>query len=543
MLEGMALTKDGQVICAGSSLSKTGEWSAAVRVLDVDKRKWGDTIRLGLFSFSGTDAIMDGCDYDFYYKGESGVYGYSIEEEKETKLLDYLSSNMSTDRTCEILPIEGDRFIGMIRESRGASSKTGVAVYTRADASAVAQKATIVCGALVVDEELKDAVAAFNEKNNAYQIELRDYGEEEDPVMRMNADMASGNAPDMIDLVDLPVQQYAAKGMLEDLTPYFDQDPELGLEDILDPVLDGMQIDGKLYYVTPYFQIITMAGRTEDVGEETGWTFDELKALLEKKGDGVRPFYDENKWGILYSFLGHSITDFVDWETGECSFDSGQFQDILEICNKGTNEETDRSVNMYRLFRDRKILFFESTVSLADVFEHEKLYGEDINYIGYPNKDKMGSYFDFSFRIGMLANSGHKEGVWEFIRTFMTKEYQGGIMQRFEAPTRKDCLDMVIKKNTTTEPYTDEFGWNIEPLNGIESYEDGTEIEITPLSQAQVDKYLTLLNHTGKSSGYDEKILDIVFDEVEPYFAGEKSLEETTGIIQRRVQTYVNENR
>lgn len=414
---------------------------------------------------------------------------------------------------------------------------------TKTDPSAMTDKTTLVCGTMALSDEIKDAVITFNETNMEYQIELRDYGEEEDPVTKMNADIAAGNAPDIIDLVNIPVEQYAAKGLLEDLTPYFDKDPELAIEDVIDSVLEGMKTDGKLYYVAPHYTIWTLGGHAGDVGDGNGWSFAEFKALLEQQEDDVRPFYYENKSDILYSILGNGLTDFVDWQTGNCSFDSEEFRDILELCNRGSNEKTDYSQNEIHMIREGKVLFIEGQVTLQEVFEQEKLYGEDINYIGYPNKEKMGSYFQFETRIGMYSKSKEKDGVWEFIRTFMTKAYQADQMAGAETPTRQDCLDMVIRAQMTAEEYTDEFGRIITPRNGSMGYEDGTEIEVTPITQEQADKYLSLLHHTKKNGGSDITMMHIIMEEAKPYFAGEKSLEQTTKIMQSRIQTYVNENR
>ena len=40
----------------------------------------------------------------------------------------------------------------------------------------------------------------------------------------------------------------------------------------------------------------------------------------------------------------------------------------------------------------------------------------------------------------------------------------------------------------------------------------------------------------------DARIASIVLDEVEPYFAGDKDMDTVIGIIQSRVQMYLNEN-
>ena len=42
---------------------------------------------------------------------------------------------------------------------------------------------------------------------------------------------------------------------------------------------------------------------------------------------------------------------------------------------------------------------------------------------------------------------------------------------------------------------------------------------------------------------YNEQLMNIVTEEAAPYFEGQKSVDEVADIIQRRVKTYVNENR
>ena len=41
----------------------------------------------------------------------------------------------------------------------------------------------------------------------------------------------------------------------------------------------------------------------------------------------------------------------------------------------------------------------------------------------------------------------------------------------------------------------------------------------------------------------DTAVIDIIIEQAQPYFAGDKTLEETADLIQRRVTLYVNENR
>ena len=194
------------------------------------------------------------------------------------------------------------------------------------------------------------------------------------------------------------------------------------------------------------------------------------------------------------------------------------------------------------LIQEGKVLFNEGYVSLEEIQVYKQMYKDDITFIGYPNKDKEGSYFNLNMPFGISSKSDVKDGAWEFIRTFMTKEYQGTNGNIWDSPTRQDCFDMMIKAKMATKTYTDELGQEISPTESTYGYDD-LEEEIKPSSQEEVDMYTELINGTKKISGYDNEIMEIIQEEAKAYFAGEKSLDDTAAIIQNRVKTYVNENR
>lgn len=538
-IEGGAKTKDGKIVCGASD-----ENGSKVQVLDIENKKWGESIKLDLRYFQSSDSLMDGSEYDFYYKDNSGIYGYDIAGKKSTKVMDYVASDINSDSAYNIIPIAKDQMLGTTWMEEGSK----FVLYNKVDPSTIKDKKTITFGAMWMDDNIKRAAIDFNKTNQEYRIEFKDYSNEEDPETKMNADIIAGNVPDIISLDNIPINQYVAKGLLEDLTPYMEKDSEVKSDALIPSVAEAMKTNDKFYFVSPGFGISTLIARTKDVGDKSGWTFDEMKALLEEKGDSARPFYSENKSEMLYSFLNTGINDFIDWTTGECSFDGQDFKSILEICNKGKNEETEYnedSPSMPTLIKEGKVLFSDGWIDVESVEMYEKMFGEDITFIGYPNKDKQGSYFNFNSTMGIYSKSDVKEGAWEFIRSFMTKEYQGkqvgnGMMNG--NPTRQDAFDMMMKAKTTTEKYTDEFGQEIQPLDSSWGWDD-LEVKIVPLTDKEAQMYKDLINNTKKSGGYNNALMEIITEEAKAYFAGEKSLDETADIIQNRIKTYVNENR
>ena len=128
-----------------------------------------------------------------------------------------------------------------------------------------------------------------------------------------------------------------------------------------------------------------------------------------------------------------------------------------------------------------------------------------------------------------------KDGAWQFIRTFMTKEYQGKTMDSYYTPTRQDCFDLYIEAAMATKEYTNELGRKIYPREGEMGYGSGMNITLKPLTQEGADQYVSVINNTKKSMSYDWELLEMIQEEAKPYFAGEKSLDETANIIQNRV--------
>ena len=52
-----------------------------------------------------------------------------------------------------------------------------------------------------------------------------------------------------------------------------------------------------------------------------------------------------------------------------------------------------------------------------------------------------------------------------------------------------------------------------------------------------------LINSTDRSAAYDKNVMNIVSEELQSFFSGAKSAEDTARLIQDRVGIYVNEQR
>ncbi|MBR4760310.1 MAG: extracellular solute-binding protein [Lachnospiraceae bacterium] len=538
-IEGMTKTTDGKIVCGIA-----GEEGSTARVLDVEKGEFGENLKLDIEYFGSSDALAVGCgDYDFCYKSDKGIFGYSIKDHASKQILDYVASQINSDYTYGIVPIDAETMVGSSMYNEGGT----VIFYKKSDGPLQADGKTVITyGALWgVFDEIKDEAIKFNKESDKYKIEFVDYGESEDAQTKMIADIMAGDAPDILDLSYVPIEPFAGKGILEDLIPYLEKDEVVSKDDLLPSAEKAMEMNGKLYYVSSSFNVKTVLASTKDVGDKTGWTFQELKELLDEKGEGVRPFYGQSKEETLGNFTHSCINDFIDWNTGECRFTSDDFKSILEVAGRGLDEETDYGADApseAELISKGQVLFQDGYARMEDLQVFKNVTGTDATYIGYPCEDKNGSYFSFNNQFGIYAKSKVKDGAWEFIRRFLTKEYQAGDGYMFSNPTNKDAFEMYMKSRTATKAYKDEFGHRITPLEESWDY-GGGHVNVGPLSPEEEKMYRDLINNTTKVVTFDDTVLEIVKEEAAVYFKGQASIDEAADSIQNRVTTYVNEQR
>lgn len=544
----IALEKNGRLVCSQTYYDDEKE-VLLVREIAENYEKWETSYEIPVKDTSVVNVVMDGWgEYDFCYRDNDGIYGYMTKKKSSVKLLDYIASNMTEDYTEKLLLLEDGNGIGIVYDE---SADTVVAMYHKVDPTVVANRKTIQVGVFGIEDDLRKAVIQYNREHSDYQIEIRDYLEADDPVQQMNTDVIAGKMPDILDISYLSVDQYIEKGLLENLTPYLEKDSEINMDDLIPAVSETMMQDHNVYFVSPSFSICSLAAGGETVKDQEGWTLEEMQNAIKEKDKEVDVFYRSDKMDSLYRLLEMEVSDFVNWSTGECYFDSEEFKELLALADQiGTDEIPEQNEEMpsnWDAIRDGKVLFWDGWVSLTEIYMNRNIFGEDVTYIGYPNKDREGSYFQFDHPLAIYSKSEEKDAAWEFIRIFMTKEYQGKKdLYGYSMPTRQDCFDLMLEANLATEWYINEMGQEIFPGEMWSVYtlsNQGVSDGKNPFTQKDADELTALIANTKRRVSYEDALMNIIQEEAEIYFAGEKSLEDTVKIINNRAETYVNENR
>ena len=170
-------------------------------------------------------------------------------------------------------------------------------------------------------------------------------------------------------------------------------------------------------------------------------------------------------------------------------------------------------------------------------------FGEDIALIGFPREDGKGGSSVLAYtQLAMSAQSKNKDACWEFMRTFLLDEYQNNIVEDmgYMFPVSKKALDVMAKKAMEREYYETEEGEKEYYDESI--WINGEELKLEQMTQADVDQMYELFETVDSAYEYDETLLNMVKEEVAPFFKGQKSAEECAKIVQSKAQIYIDEN-
>jgi len=409
--------------------------------------------------------------------------------------------------------------------------------------SGVEEKITLTVGTIREMPEVQKQVTQFNAAQDTIQLEVKVY--EKDSVSGMSAEdvakmeIAAGKGTDILVYDDWYAQSNVSGGIMQDLNIYMGQDETFHENDYFTNILEAYKIADKQYVVPVSFRISTYAGKEKLVGEKENWTVEELSECFNSLGENAALFPGDLKT-VVFAFLGTgSLDNYVNWGTGECSFDGETFIQLLEFSNRFPDTFVyDEDLSLQKEFREDRALLFPVTVS--DVYETALVdclfEDEPVNYIGYPGVGGNGSIIENgSLVMGITTNCKEPEMAWQFIKTFLEEDYQDKIREYL--PIHRVSLEKWL-----IEAQEKEYKENGEEKIKAEQLFEGEEsLWITAITEEDAKQVLELIENANTLSARDEELRNIVYEEALTYFAGDRKAEETAKIIQNRAKVYVGE--
>ncbi len=438
-----------------------------------------------------------------------------------------------------------------------------------------------------MSSQMQGHIDYFNRTHEDIQIEVRDYSDE-NGVERLLTELALGQVPDIMELHRLgeglevlaapnklvhhdggpkcfmtnlshregeywmPYRQMAQKGYLEDLWPYIENDPELGRDALLEEPLKAAEVNGGLYMVFEDFTITTLIGPERLVGSKSGWTLEELQAAFAEMPEGSTVLrFNATRSEVFFRLLGPSLSQFIDWESGTCSFDNEEFRNIVafvelfpvELGSEVPPWEVDDE-RYWRMIDGQQMLEAVTIDTLYQMPYIDKYFEERAAFVGYPTADgSSGSFFmPQDTKLAMSSTCSNKAAAWELMGRLVRVKYRNESAMRhaqdyylISASVNRLEYDLVNEYSLKRDFWLD---WCYYPGAPREKL-----ILIDGADEDDLQRFNTLVQSTTQIYWPDEELSNIVWESIGPYYAGDRSLEDTIRLVENRVQLYVNEQR
>jgi len=561
-----AITGDGRVLAVDKDKSE-------FRELDFKSRDWGKILP---FSESGSRLrgifpAQASSPYDFLIADDSYLYGYSIKDNEQTILLSWIQSGFSDIFSAHSGIFEDDR-IFLLSGGRNIRDEWESVLYILSPVhrDEVPEKIIITIKGVSVQGDLRQAVAEFNRQNRLYQIEIYEYLNQADipfgdidpdalmnvfsqARLRFQIDLMTGNVPDII---VQPTTEMIDRGLLHDLNPFIEADPDINREDFILNALFAMERpDGTLPSFSNKFTIQTIMSRNETLGYIEKWTPEEMFALIRSTQDISLPFGTHMvRDDFLERFIRNVNIGFIDFDNYRAYFDTGKFIDLLNTSKLLPSISAippdiygygDPNLEIQRMQTGQTLL---SMVYFSSVGRYQSFTDsfDDIIAMGIPTENGGVHIILPNMQIGIGANTSHPDAAWEFLRGFLlpsASEFDRGFSGDLGFPIRIDLFNELLEDAKTPRTFINNSGELVEyPREILSAYDGSASIELYALSDNAANGLRNIVDTAVRvRQGISDELWDAIQSDLADFYSGIRPAEETARIIQNRAEIWLSE--
>ena len=489
-------------------------------------------------------------DLDFVTGGESlwfrsgtGLYSYSDQLEL---VCDFVNSDLSPSKI-GLIAIEDSEHFAMLYDERFLS-------LTHVPDDKVEPRTLIRVAGTSMPTYMVDEAAEFNRRQSEYRVLLDDYSIRRNADDELRNDLVAGKLPDIMifGAIEKYHEEYIEQKLFTDLWALIDNDPDFERDELITGILRAGERDGRLYELPTYCIANTLLIKSSNAPGE-GWTLSEFLDWAEGLDSAVA--IEKNPLELLYMLIRCSTEEFVDYENGVCSFDSGLFARALSFAKdyhpKATDfmssaeKELNRENKAYATISDKTMLIdaFTDTPETLFVRNLYRFGFEDIIPIGYPDSDGNGTALEIISSFAIVEKSTVKDAAWDFLKGVIGRipEFSWGELSCSKQALKDtfdplyDCVFALSRTSSSRSRWTEEQYEKYYKDNIGDDY-------LFRYTEADYEMMLGMLEGAKASLRTDSTLWSIISEEASAYFEGAKSLDETVRIIQNRCETYVAEH-
>lgn len=432
-------------------------------------------------------------------------------------------------------------------------SDLGFEIYraTRSDTNPNAGKAIITTDGYYSDS-IYDAIWYFNRTDNDYFIrivpniyrdtELSWTGDQ--PYLytageigsRMMVDLMSGDCPDVVFYVS-GYGQLNNGNCMTDLMPYYE---ESGIaSSVYDNIVRAYGRDGGLYAVPLAFTlrgVIVDRSRYDMAGP--GMTFEQFGQFTDSYCNGLN-IIARTQTDFLRECLYCSY-DLYEHD-GTMDFNCPEFREMAEYTSDHVNN-MDQNDYFNRIFSERTVSSNTTIAGYLGWFSSLNDVSYDFgnaDLIGYPSGDGRGPAAYINYSVSVTKGAASPEGAWRFIEMLLSTDVQRSMCGQLGTyqnmfPVNREAFDLVGEDCIGT------YNHQLE----LQTAMMGEWAQDMPANQAEPEDLDTIRNIVGSvdhAVRSDTDVDIIVYEEIQAYLVGDKTLDEVIEIMNDRAQTVINE--
>lgn len=471
-----------------------------------------------------------------YYETSEGIVSWNIKDGTRTLVFDYQENEIP--RTYQTMLVLRSGQLPLLHLYRNGSE--GIEDWLaplsdqpvlRENVFRVADLTNNILGSKQVSEcadllSKKDMNHTF-----LYQSAVQDAAIDADAFRtQIIAELMAGNGPELLYVSRSDMALLQNLGLLADLK---DLIPEETLADLWPGVISMGTLDGQLVGLPGNITAAQGLAVASDTWSESTWQLEDIITLMGEGRLENALYYPQSHFyfeplGTAIWLIEYSLEDsfLIDWANRESHFEDERFIHLLEIVRSSQDVRPDDSENWFHGGKSIALFTFNSytQVNNFDAIADK----EDSNYVGFPTKGNSGNYLNTSGMLVVNVNAKDTKEVQAYLEYFLGDKIQD-ICEHHAEKTDPALSVRRFHADEIEQSPEGEYLWRGERLSVPE---DGS----TSLHRA-----ISFLESCVPAPALHPDLMDIISEELDAYFSGDKSARQAAEIIDRRVQVYLDE--
>ena len=408
-----------------------------------------------------------------------------------------------------------------------------------------------------VSDYLAKSIYEFNKTDEKYLLRIwnkyktgftlgRAYGKTDEDAQKlyeMLQDLKGDDAPDLA--IGIQINYAMRDDVFMDMTGFLE--PEV-LEKQYKNIIDAGKSDGKLYFMPVTIEIeglVTNADLIDDGA--VGITFDDFEKLINEDMHGFSPYDYPFSWSYnRQSFILSCIDTKSAVEGDTVDFGTEQFRAAVEYAKDKFTYDDEMSMPpdyVYDYNRNRGECYYAKINDYLD-FVHA-CYKSKGNYkiIGTPSVDASGPRFNALETISVSATTDVEDGCRKFLNyLFSGAAFSSDPCEFRQIVTNKEIMNRNIEtftglNNKAYEKLVAAKASGAVAMTGGAEKAYGDKMATDDMRESFLDSMSTI------STCYyeDYRLVQFVFEEILPYYAGDRTLDDAIRYLNDRATKYVKE--